>query len=33
VEMAAGAMITGRLIHGDAPAKQLSGPKKLAEAS
>lgn len=33
VEMAAGAMITGRLIHGDAPPKQISGPKKLAEAS
>lgn len=33
VEMAAGAMITGRLIHGEAPPKQLSGPKKLAEAS
>jgi len=33
VEMAAGAMITGRLIHGEAPPKQLAGPKKLAEAS
>lgn len=33
VEMAAGAAITGRLIHGEAPPKQLTGPKKLAEAS
>ena len=26
VEMAAGAMITGRLIHADAPLAQLTGP-------
>lgn len=32
VEMAAGAMITGRLIHGDAeaPMAQLAGPEVLA---
>lgn len=32
VEMAAGAMITGRLIHGDAeaPVAQLAGPEVLA---
>ena len=41
VEMAAGAMISGRLIHGEAPAKQLPKPeivkdhteKELAEAA
>lgn len=33
VEMAAGAMITGRLIHGEAPPKQLTGPSLVAEAS
>lgn len=33
VEMAAGAMITGRLIHGEAPAKRLTGPTPVAEAS
>ncbi len=27
VEMAAGAMITGRLIHADAPLAQLTGPE------
>jgi len=27
VEMAAGAMITGRLIHADAPMAQLTGPE------
>lgn len=35
VEMAAGAMLTGRLIHGDAPQKQLPKPeivKDLADA-
>jgi cytoskeletal protein CcmA (bactofilin family) len=32
VEMAAGAMISGRLIHGEAPPKQLSGPKAVADA-
>lgn len=31
VEMAAGAMITGRLIHAEQPAKQLSGPKAAPE--
>lgn len=31
VEMAAGAMITGRLIHADAPLAQLTGPEPLAE--
>jgi cytoskeletal protein CcmA (bactofilin family) len=30
VEMAAGAMITGRLIHADAPLAQLTGPDTLA---
>lgn len=36
VEMAAGAMLTGRLIHGDAPQKQLPKPeivKDLADAA
>ncbi len=33
VEMAAGAMITGRLIHGEAPPKRLAGPAPVAEAS
>lgn len=36
VEMAAGAMLTGRLIHGDAPPKQLPKPeivKDLADAA
>ena len=41
VEMAAGAMISGRLIHGEAPPKQLPKPeivkdrtdKELAEAA
>lgn len=36
VEMAAGAMLTGRLIHGDAPQKQLPRPeivKDLADAA
>jgi cytoskeletal protein CcmA (bactofilin family) len=32
VEMAAGAMISGRLIHGQEPMKQLSGPQRIAEA-
>jgi cytoskeletal protein CcmA (bactofilin family) len=32
VEMAAGAMITGRLIHADAPLAQLSGPEAPAAA-
>ena len=27
VEMAAGAMLTGRLIHADAPLAQLTGPE------
>lgn len=31
VEMAAGAMITGRLIHADAPLAQLTGPGALAD--
>lgn len=31
VEMAAGAMITGRLIHGDAPMAQLTGPEKTGD--
>lgn len=31
VEMAAGAMITGRLIHADAPLAQLTGPDRGAE--
>lgn len=30
VEMAAGATITGRLIHADAPLAQLTGPEKGA---
>ena len=30
VEMAAGAMITGRLIHADAPMAQLTGPEVVA---
>jgi cytoskeletal protein CcmA (bactofilin family) len=29
VEMAAGAMITGRLIHADAPLAQLTGPEAV----
>lgn len=33
VEMAAGAMITGRLIHADAPLAQLTGPDSLAAAA
>lgn len=36
VEMAAGAMLTGRLIHGDAPPRQLPKPefvKDLADAA
>jgi cytoskeletal protein CcmA (bactofilin family) len=32
VEMAAGAMITGRLIHADAPLAQLTGPESPAAA-
>ena len=32
VEMAAGAMITGRLIHADAPLAQLTGPESPATA-
>jgi cytoskeletal protein CcmA (bactofilin family) len=32
VEMAAGAMITGRLIHADAPLAQLTGPDTPAPA-
>ena len=32
VEMAAGAMITGRLIHADAPLAQLTGPDAPAAA-
>ncbi|MBK9495859.1 MAG: Polymer-forming cytoskeletal [Alphaproteobacteria bacterium ADurb.BinA280] len=31
VEMQAGAMLTGRLIHSDAPMKQLTGPKDSAD--
>jgi len=31
VEMQAGAMLTGRLIHSDAPLKQLPGPKDNAD--
>ena len=31
VEMAAGAMITGRLIHGDAPQKQLPKPEAVKD--
>lgn len=30
VEMAAGAMITGRLIHADTPLAQLTGPESAA---
>ena len=30
VEMAAGAMITGRLIHADTPMAQLTGPEAEA---
>lgn len=30
VEMTAGAMITGRLIHADAPMAQLTGPETVA---
>ncbi len=33
VEMAAGAMITGRLIHADAPLAQLTGPEAPAAAA
>jgi cytoskeletal protein CcmA (bactofilin family) len=33
VEMAAGAMITGRLIHADAPLAQLTGPESASVAS
>lgn len=32
VEMAAGAMVTGRLIHADAPLAQLTGPEATAAA-
>ena len=32
VEMAAGAMITGRLIHADAPLAQLTGPESATPA-
>jgi cytoskeletal protein CcmA (bactofilin family) len=32
VEMAAGAMITGRLIHADTPLAQLTGPETPAPA-
>jgi cytoskeletal protein CcmA (bactofilin family) len=32
VEMAAGAMITGRLIHADAPLAQLTGPDTVISA-
>ena len=32
VEMAAGAMITGRLIHADAPLAQLTGPEAVPAA-
>jgi len=31
IEMAAGAMITGRLIHGDGPPKQLPKPEAVKE--
>jgi cytoskeletal protein CcmA (bactofilin family) len=31
VEMAAGAMLTGRLIHADAPLAQLTGPDPAAD--
>lgn len=30
IEMAAGAMLTGRLIHADAPLAQLTGPEPVA---
>lgn len=33
IEMAAGAMITGRLIHADAPLAQLTGPDSAPVAS
>jgi len=33
VEMAAGAMITGRLIHADAPLAQLTGPEAPGTAT
>ena len=33
IEMAAGAMITGRLIHADAPLAQLAGPETGAPAA
>jgi cytoskeletal protein CcmA (bactofilin family) len=33
VEMAAGAMITGRLIHADAPLAQLTGPDSLVDVA
>lgn len=33
IEMAAGAMVTGRMIHGEQPPKQLAGPKPVAKAS
>ena len=33
IEMAAGAMITGRLIHADAPLAQLTGPDSAAAGS
>lgn len=33
VEMAAGAMITGRLIHADAPLAQLTGPEAPGTAA
>ena len=32
IEMAAGAMITGRLIHADVPLAQLTGPESVAPA-
>jgi cytoskeletal protein CcmA (bactofilin family) len=33
IEMAAGAMITGRLIHADAPLAQLTGPDAATASS
>lgn len=33
IEMAAGAMITGRLIHADAPLAQLTGPENAAASA
>lgn len=33
VEMAAGAVITGRLLHADAPLAQLTGPDSVGEAN